>query len=106
MKGSAVHIAAAGPADHERRWRAPAVVRLGRHVNDLVKGAADEVHELKLGDWPHAGKRLAEGRANNCRLGNGRVNHTVGAEAVNEAVGDFERATVNANVFANTEDRR
>ena len=37
-------------------------------------------------------------------LGDGRINDPLGAEAVDEAVGDFERAAIDADVFANAED--
>ena len=106
MEWPAVNIAAAGPADDQGRGRAPAVVRLGDHVGDLVERAADEVHELKFGDRAHAGERRAEGRAHDGRLGDGRVDDALGAKAVDEAVGDFERAAVDADVFANAEDGR
>jgi hypothetical protein len=33
------------------------------HINDLVKSAADEVHELEFGDRPEAGKSRAESGA-------------------------------------------
>ena len=36
----------------------------------------------------------------------GRVDHALRAEAVDEAFGDFERAAVDADVFADAEDRR
>ncbi len=49
MEGPAMHVAAAWTAQHQRGWRSPAVVRLGGHVDDLVEGAADEVHELEFG---------------------------------------------------------
>ena len=44
-----VHAAATGAAQHQRGRSRPAVVRLGHHVDDLVEGAADEIHELELG---------------------------------------------------------
>src|SRR5258708_3470153 len=47
MKRSSMHIAAARTTQHERRWSSPTVVRLRGHVDDLVEGATDEVHELK-----------------------------------------------------------
>ena len=104
VEGAAVDVSAAGAAQNERRGRAPEVVRLRDHVGDLVEGAADEVHELEFGDWTHAGERRAEGRADDGGLGDGRVDDALGAEAVDESVGDFEGAAVNADVFAEAED--
>ena len=106
VEGAAVDVSAAGAAQDERRGRAPEVVRLGDHVADLVEGAADEVHELKFGDRAHAGERRAESRAHDGGFGDGRVDDALGAEAVDESVGDFERAAVDADVFAEAEDGR
>src|SRR6266849_4912191 len=80
-------------------------MRLRHHVADLVEGAADEVHELEFGDGAHAGERRSEGRAYDGGLGDGRVDDALGAEAVDKTVGDFESAAVNADVFAEAEDR-
>src|SRR3954463_3819330 len=99
MEWSAVHAASARTAQNERRGRFPTVVRLRHHIDDLVEGTADEVHELELGDRAHAGERRAIGRAHNGRFGDGRVDDALGAEVVDESVGYFERAAVNADVF-------
>ena len=104
VERTAVNVSAAGPAQDERSGRAPEVVRFRDHVADLVEGAADEVHELEFGDGTHASERRPEGRAHNGGLGDGRVDHTLRAEAVDESVGDFERAAVDADVFAQAED--
>src|SRR6267143_2266946 len=79
-------------------------MRFRDHVADLVEGAADEIHELEFGDGAHAGERRYEGRAHDGGLGDGRVDDALGAEAVDETVRDFERAAVNADVFAEAED--
>ena len=73
-------------------------------LRDLVEGAADEVHELELGDGAHAGERRSEGRAHDGGLGDGRVDDALGAEAVDETISDFESAAVDADVFAEAED--
>ena len=80
-------------------------MRLGQHVGDLVKGAADEVHELELGHRPHAGKRRAKAGVDDRHLRDWRIHHALRAEAVNQSFGDFERAAINADVFADAEDR-
>src|SRR5579863_4050533 len=79
-------------------------MRFRDHVADLVEGAADEVHELEFGDGAHAGERCSEGRAHDGRLGDGRVDNALRAEAVDETVSDFKGAAVNADVFAQAED--
>src|SRR5208282_1001840 len=84
----------------------PAVVRLRGHVDDLIKSAADEVHELELGHGAQSRKSGAEGSADDGRLRNRRINHTRGAEAVDEAVGDFEGAAVDADVLTQAKDTR
>ena len=101
-----MHVATTRPAQHQRCGRAPAVVRRRDHVDDLIEGAADEIHELELGDRTQAGKRRPKRRAYDGRLGDGRVDHALGAEAVDEAVGDFESSAVDADVFAEAKDTR
>src|SRR5205823_10937257 len=80
-----------------------AVMRLGHHVDDLVEGAANEVYELEFGHRPHARKRCAKSRAYDGRFGNRSINHALRAKVVDESISDFERAAIDANVFANTE---
>src|SRR5712672_325379 len=53
MKRPAMDVAAAWSADHQGGGGSPAIVRLGDHVDDLVEGASDEVHELERGHWTH-----------------------------------------------------
>src|SRR5579864_463873 len=104
MERTAVNAPAAGPPDDDRSGRTPAVVRLGQHVGDLVEGAADEVHELELGHRTKTGERGPEGGAHDGGLGNGRINNALRAETLDEAVGHFEGAAVDADVLAQAED--
>src|ERR1700677_1695938 len=104
VERTAVNVSTAWAAEDKRRERAPEVVRLRDHVADLVHGAGDEIHELKFGDRAHAGERRSEGRADDGGLGDGRVDDALGTEAVDESVGDFEGAAVDADVFAQAED--
>ena len=76
----------------------------GNHVDDLIKSAADEVHELELRDRAHPGERRAESRPDNGGLGNRRINHTLRAKAVDESVGDLEGPAVDADVLTNAKD--
>ena len=106
VKGAAVHIAAAGAANDQGRRCSPAVVSFSNHVDDLVESAADEIHELELGHRTHAGERGAESGADDGGFRDGSINDALGSEAVDEAVGDFECAAVNADVLAQAEDGR
>src|SRR6202050_3514346 len=99
MEGAAVDVSAAGAAQDQRRGRAPEIMRLRDHVADLVEGAADEIHELEFGDGAHPGERRSEGRAYDGGLGDGGVDDALGAEAIDESVGDFETSAVDADVF-------
>src|SRR6266403_3130123 len=100
----AMHIAAAWTTNHQRGGRSPAVVRLRGHVDDLIEGAADEVHELELSYGTQSGESSSEGSAYDGRLRNGRIDHALGAEAVDEAIGDFEGSTVDTDILAQTKD--
>ena len=106
MKWAAMHIAAAWAAQHQRSGRSPTIVCRADHVDDLIEGAADEVHELEFGDGAQSGERGAKGSAYDGGLGDGSVDHALGAEAVDESVGDLEGATVDADVLAEAEDAR
>src|SRR4051812_10833303 len=81
-------------------------MRLGQQVGDLVEGATDEVHELELGDRAHARERGAEAGIDDRHLRDWRIDHAFGSEAVDQALSNFERAAVHADVFANTEHGR
>src|ERR1039458_798723 len=70
----------------------------------MVVCANTEVHELELGHGTQAGKRRTESSAHDGRLRNRRINHALGAEAANEAFGDFESDTVDADVLAQAKD--
>ena len=104
VERAAMNASAAGSAQDERSRRAPAIMRLGHHVHDLVKSAADEVHELKFSHRTHAGKRRAKRRAHNGRFGDRRIDDALRAKVMDKTVRDFERAAINANVFTDTED--
>ena len=99
-----MHIPAAWTTNHQRGRRSPAVVRLRGHVDDLIEGAADEVHELELGHGAQSGESSSEGSAYDGRLRNWRIDHALGAEAVDETVGDFEGSAVDTDVLAQTKD--
>src|ERR1700682_4306737 len=99
-----MQIAAAWATNHQRSGRSPAVMRRRYHIDDLIEGAADEVHELEFGHGAQSGESSSEGSAYDGRLRNRRIDHALGAESVDEAVGNFEGATVDTDVLAQTKD--
>src|SRR5215813_14740222 len=106
MKWAAAHAATGWPSQYQRRRSIPSVVRLRDHVDDLVVRTADEVHELKFSDWPHARKCRTEGSAHYGCLRKGSVNYTLAAEMMNESFCNFECAAVDPDVFTDAEDGR
>src|SRR6516164_4522931 len=104
VKWPSVNAPARGPAQHHRYRRSPAKMRLGQQVNDLVEGASDEVHKLKLGHRTHSGEGRAEAGVHDGHLGDRSIDHAFGSKAVDEAVGDLESAAVNADVFSDAKD--
>ena len=96
--------AAAGwQPQHDRHRRARAVALLGRHRDEVVPGARDEVGELHLRDGPHP-HQGGPGRAcDDRRLREGHVDHAPGTELVLEPQGDLEGAAVDAHVLAEHE---
>ena len=100
VEGPAMDAAAHRAANHQRDRRAPAVVALGGEVGDLVEGAGDEVHELQLANRAQAEVAHADGRADDGALSNRCFDDALAAELCQKTFGDFERAAVNADVFA------
>src|SRR5665647_1345302 len=76
------------------------VVDLGHVVVDLVHADAEEVGEHELDDGSHALHGRADAKADEGGLREGRVQHTLGAEAVDEPGGGGEDAAVRTDVFA------
>src|SRR5260370_28481598 len=79
-------------------------MRLRGHIDDLIEGAADEVHELEFDHGAQSGESSSEGSAYDGRLRNWRIDHSLGAESVDKAIGDFECSAVDADVLAQTKD--
>src|SRR6266852_5777887 len=103
MERAAAHITAAGTADDHRRREPRAVARRRHVIRQHVVGTRDEVNELHLGHWPetHVGRACC--CSDDCRFGNGRVDHARVAEAFGESFRDFERAAVQTNIFTENE---
>ena len=97
--------AAAGrQPDDDRHGGSRPVVLLGRHGDEVIPGAGDEVGELHLRHGAHAHDRGARAAADDRGLGQRRVDHPPRAELLLEALGDLERAAVDADVLADHED--
>ena len=106
VERAAAHVAAARSADDHRAREKGAVPRRGDVVGEDAVGAGDEVDELHLADRPHAHVRRAGRRADEAGLADRRVDHPLGAEPVEQAIGHLERAAVASDVLAQAEDVR
>src|ERR1700726_1267171 len=91
--------ATAGRATNDYRYRhTRAPVHLGRHVDDLVKAAGDEIDKLHLGDGTHSHQRRAHSRTNDGGLGHRRIDHALRPKLFQEARADLERTAIAAYV--------
>ncbi len=105
MERPAVHAASGRPAHHQGHRRAPAVVRLGHKIRNLVEAAGDEVNELHLGDGAQPEVAHAHRSADDGRLRDGRIHHALPAEAFEQAFAGFERPAIDTHVLAEQDDR-
>ena len=100
VEGRRAHAASRRAAhDHRDRDAAPVVV-LPRDVDELVEAVGDEVRVLHLRDGTQPLHRGAHGHAHDGLLADRRVHHALGAELLDEALRDLERAAVDADVLA------
>src|SRR5580692_368758 len=106
MKRPAMHAAARRSADDHRNRSVPQVVRFGDEVRYLIEAAGDEVDELHFRDGPQAKETHSTGRADDGCFADGSFNHAFTAKFSEEALGDFECAAVNADIFADGDDGR
>ena len=79
---------------------APAVVRRGQVVDDLIEGAGDEVRVLNLHHRLEALDGQTQRGAHRSAFDNGRVAHPLFAEAFDEPLGHLEHAPVFGDVLA------
>jgi hypothetical protein len=80
------------------------IAQLGGVLDDLVGRLEREVPGHHLDDRAHAGHRHADRGAGEAGLGNRRVDHALGAEAVEKGIGHEVRAAVEADVLAHDDD--
>src|SRR5512139_1591770 len=102
----AVDSAAGRPPDHDRAGGLPAMAvakRRGR-VHDLVETAGDEVDELHLEDRTHPLDRQPDACPHDQRLGDGHVDHPVGAVLLLQPRGRLEGAAQHSDVLPHQKD--
>src|SRR5438876_6324877 len=104
MKRARAHARAARPAKYRRNVRAPAIAALGRIICQQIKAAGNEIDELKLSHWPQAHQPGATGRADDRGFRDGRVDHALRTEVIDDSFGNFECAAIYADVFADQKD--
>src|SRR3546814_6736703 len=61
------------------------IADIGRLINDLIECDEQEVAEHDFRDWPQTFHRGADRRAEDCSLGDRRVDHTIRTPAFLEA---------------------
>src|SRR5688572_19720016 len=106
MKWAGAHTGATWSAKHGGDARAPTIAALGRVICQQVKTSGDEIDELKLGHRSHSHQRCAAGRSDNGSFGDRSVDDALFAKVLIEAIGNFKRAAIDADIFADTEDGR
>jgi hypothetical protein len=81
-------------ADHQRRARLATehVAKLRSLIEDLIKADTEKIGKHQLRHRPQSGDRRPRGRAHDGRFGDRRVDHTVFAELLDQALGDAEHA--------------
>src|SRR5262245_52489062 len=104
MEGSAMNTATARSTDDDRNACAPAVSTLCCEIRNLIESAGNEIRELHFRDRPHPHQCGANGRSHNSRFRNRRIDDAPLAKSLEHACSDFERAAVNADIFAEDED--
>ena len=89
---------------HRHRHRAAEhVAQFRRLIDDLLHRQHREIAELEFVDRPHAGQRRADREPRAAEFGDRRVEHAVGAVALDKVARHLERAAVEADVLAHQE---
>src|SRR6185436_3915584 len=104
MKRPAVNASAARASNHHRNADSLSIAAGGGVVPEHIKAARDEIDELHLGYRAHSHHRRAASGSDYRGFRDGRIDHPPVAEAIQKAFGDFERAPVDADVFAEKKD--
>ena len=96
----------AGRKSHDDRHRHLAAeheAHLRRLIDDLLHGERGEVGELELEDRPHTGHRSAHCDARATELGDRRVHHAIGTEALHQIARHLKSAAINADILTHEE---
>src|ERR1700681_4694721 len=105
MEWPAVHSAARRPSNYNRRRRVPKIMPLGHKIRQLIEAASNEIYKLHLGDRPQSEITHTASRAYDGALADGRVDHALPAKALQQTLAGFERAAIDAHIFAEQHDR-
>ena len=99
---------AARRAQHHRAAQPPlgAVAQARGVVHQLIDARIDEAHELDLAHGLEALRRHADAQAADQQLGERRIDHPLGAEALLQADGGAKDAAVDADILAEHDDAR
>ncbi|OQC33497.1 MAG: hypothetical protein BWX70_00094 [Verrucomicrobia bacterium ADurb.Bin070] len=104
--GGAVAAAAAGRgADDERAGASVDRVELGGHIDELVDGQRDEIHEHDFDHGTLPRDRRADRDTGQRLFGDRGVTHALAAEFIDQPARDTERAAVDADILAHQKDR-
>src|SRR5215208_201562 len=106
MEWTRAHARTTWTTKNRRYGGAPAVTTLRSVISKQIEAGGNKVDELKLCNRAHSHQRGATCCSNNRAFGNWSVDHTFFAKLVDQAVSDFERAAVCADVFADDKDCR
>jgi hypothetical protein len=101
VRTAAKAAAVCGAHDERARpitGRAPA--HLCRFPDQVVHRRVDEIRELNLGDRPQTAHRQTDGNARNHRFGHWHVDHTLGAEPLEQTFAGAEDAAERRHVLA------
>src|SRR5690242_8620732 len=100
-----MHAASRWPAHHHRCRRIPEVVSLGHEIRDLVECADDEIDELQLRDRPQPQIAHAARRPDDGALADGRIDHALPPETLEQSFAGLESAPIHANVLTKQDHR-
>ena len=108
MLGRCTRARSTRHADDKRHTRLAAKheTDLGSLVDDLLRGQQRKVGELKFQNRPHAGQRRPHRHTRHAKLGNRRVDHTLGTKAVDQITRHAKGPAIGANIFAKGEHTR
>src|ERR1044071_5022666 len=106
MKRARAYAGATRTTKHGRNICAPTITTLRGVVSKQIKAGGDEIDKLKFSDGLHAHQARSASRAYNRRVRNRRIYYPAWSKFIDKPVGDFERAAISSDIFANHKNRR